>query len=438
MFQLTLLVFKRIVFTFPDKKLENLGLRRPNRFEAGCADWDTDPKIVNVVLDLIGRDCDWSKQNFTVQTFLQSTFQTTPDAKNNFHPNFNNDSGEIVTNLQSRINWLRLSSDDYVKTENLLLDMSALMLQRKIVFHTFLEANLQSGETKTFGGQFQKSYDIFGYRSNHHNSLYISTFSIKEKLSKPKPFKVSDGVSNVGIVVDSIENLEERTKQVLNLPQSVRISIKTKTQPSKLIESKMDLDNLKANEILNIIPKGPIIFTPENLLKKLTRNPRSLVLFTDRDFVTISEINIEAFESQYPQKRLEELKQIANEHIAKDQELRDALDLVQLSKSHTEKGDEAAKTNESIETLSKVDVKKILKEVKENYGKIFKVSDEELESLASMDEEDMTLVDKQIKAAASRRLRIKRKMEMSKEYLSSNRQEPKEGESTGSQQELEK
>ena len=186
----------------------------------------------------------------------------------------------------------------------------------------------------------------------------------------------------------------------------------------------MDLENLKPNDSLSIIPKGPIYFTPENLLKKLAMNPKSLLLFTDRDFVTISEMNIEEFVSQYPRKRLEELKDIANDHIAKDQELRDTLDLVRLSKSHKDKGDETSKTSESTKTLSERDLKDILENVRKDYRQIFKVSDEELEALASMnDDDEMTLVVKQIKAAASRRLRIKRQMEISKEYLIPKKQE---------------
>ena len=157
--------------------------------------------------------------------------------------------------------------------------------------------------------------------------------------SIPKPLKVTDGDSEVDINVESFENLEEKAKQVLNLPQSLRIQIKTKK--GKLIESKMDIDKLKSDDILNIIAKGrgPVEYTPENLLKKLSIDPMNLVLFTDRDFVTISEINVAKFasKSDYDPKHLEALKEIANDRIAKDQELRDTLDLVQLSKSHKDK-----------------------------------------------------------------------------------------------------
>ena len=255
----------------------------------------------------------------------------------------------------------------------------------------------------------------------------VKPYPKQEQLSKP--LKVTDGVLKVGIVVDSIENLEERSKQALNLPQSLLISIKT--QESKLIKSKVDLDDLTANEILTIIPKGPINFTPENLLKRLKMNPKSLVLFTDRDFVTISEINIKEFGNQYPPKHLEKLKKIAEEHIAKDQELRDTFDLVELSKisKRQEKGNErpsATKNpNLNVQSIcySPVALKQILENVKKDYGQIFKISDEELEALAFMgDGDEMILVDKQIKAAASRRLRIKRHMKLSKEYLLSNNQ----------------
>ena len=234
---------------------------------------------------------------------------------------------------------------------------------------------------------------------------------------------MTDGDSEVDINVESFENLEEKAKQVLNLPQSLRILIKTKK--GKLIESKMDIDKLKSDDILNIIPKGrgPVEYTPENLLKKLSIDPMNLVLFTDRDFVTISEINVAKFasKSDYDPKHLEALKEIANDRIAKDQELRDTLDLVQLSKSHKDKENrfEAPTTSESTKTLSKRELEEILVTVKKDYGQIFKLSDEKLEALVASinDDDDMTIVIKQIKAAASRRLRIKRQMKISKEYL---------------------
>ena len=291
---------------------------------------------------------------------------------------------------------------------------------------------------------------------------HMDELLIEERLSKPKPLKVTDGVSRVGIVVDSITNLGERAKKALNLPQSVCISIKT--QDNKLIKSKMDLDNLKPNEILTIIPKGPVNFTPENLLKRLRLNPKSLALFTDRDFVTISEINVDEFENQYPPKRLEELKTIAEDHIAKDQELRDTLDLVQLSKTRTTTAldddimgkirkikeyfpntirsdptntkllEELIKREYLKTTMTKENLnhnvlsicyspnalQQILENVKKDYEQIFKISDKDLEALAFMYDDGMTLEEKQIKAAASRRLRIKRNMKISKEYLQPN------------------
>ena len=229
----------------------------------------------------------------------------------------------------------------------------------------------------------------------------METSMLEEQPSNPKPLKVTDGVSRVGIVVDSIRALEETTKHALDLPQSICISFKT--EENKAIKSKMDLDQLESNEVLTIIPKGPINFTPENLLKRLTTNSKNLALFSDSDFVTLSEINVEEFESQYSRKRLEHLKRIADEHIAKDQELRDTLDLVQLSKS--------------------CNAKNVLKEVKGDFGKIFKVSIEELEALAAMDDDEMPLVVTQIKAAAARRLRMKRQMSIAKEYLLTNKQD---------------
>ena len=113
---------------------------------------------------------------------------------------------------------------------------------------------------------------------------------------------------------------------------------------------------------------------------------------------------------------------MANDRITKDQELRDTLDLVQLSKSHKGKEkryEEAPTTSESTKTLSKRHLEKILVTVKKDYGQIFKLSDEKLEALVASinDDDDMTIVIKQIKAAASRRLRIKRQMKISKEYL---------------------
>ena len=65
----------------------------------------------------------------------------------------------------------------------------------------------------------------------------METSMLKEQLSKPKPLKVCDGVSRVGIVVDSITNLGERAKKALNLPQSVCISIKTQDNKPMILNT---------------------------------------------------------------------------------------------------------------------------------------------------------------------------------------------------------
>ena len=119
-------------------------------------------------------------------------------------------------------------------------------------------SNAQLEKPKTFGKDFEKSYHIIGYRSNHYSSMYMSAFSITEKTSVPKPLKVTDGISIVDIVVDSIENLEAETKQALILPQSIHILIKTQDKPMRTIESRKDIENLESNKIISIIHKGPI------------------------------------------------------------------------------------------------------------------------------------------------------------------------------------
>ena len=70
-----------------------------------------------------------------------------------------------------------------------------------------------------------------------HIESQMDKLLIEERLSKPKPLKVTDGVSRVGIVVDSITNLGERAKKALNLPQSVCISIKTQDNKPMILNT---------------------------------------------------------------------------------------------------------------------------------------------------------------------------------------------------------
>ena len=141
---------------------------------------------------------------------------------------------------------------------------------------------------------------------------------------------------------------------------------------------------------------------------------------------------------------MEELKTIAEDHIAKDQELRDTLDLVQLSKTRTTTAldddimgkirkikeyfpntirsdptntkllEELIKREYLKTTMTKDNLnhnvlsicyspnalQQILENVKKDYEQIFKISDKDLEALAFMYDDGMTLEEKQIKAAA--------------------------------------
>ena len=413
---------------FSDITLKSRGWQRSNLFQS----IDFDPQIIAVVLDLIEKDRTIT-QKYTLQSILKKAFQDNPDNKQSFHSNFT-ESGNIEENLQIRSNWEKLDYNECVKNEKLLLRVLSKSLQRKIVCYQTIRSNLELDDPVTFGEEFRKSFAILGYFGNHNQSYFVSAIPIRKLLSKSKPLIMTDGVAKVGIVVDSFEGLEENAKLTLNLPPNIEITFKTEQKME--IQNLKDVENLNENEILTIIPKGPIDFTPDNLLMKLTIDPKNIFLFTDRDFVTLSEINIEEFEERYDRQRLEGVKEIANDHVAKDQELRDTLDLVHLSKTQG-KGSESPKTSvseaESAKRMVMVDCKDVLEKVKKDYGKIFKASDEELQCLASMDEGPYELIVEQIKTAASRRLRIKRQMETSKQYLLSKKLKSEVDEADSSQ-----
>jgi len=151
-----------------DKKLSALGLQKSKLVLGGreC------PRIVLPILDLIRKDSKWSKSNFTMESLLINSLEVNSTLKNQFHPCFTQNQ-DIVKGLQDYYSWISSSFPEFTQKEDLLLQILANYLQRKIIFHPILKPIYAEEKGKTFGDNFEAVFHIFGYRFRA-NSYYIS------------------------------------------------------------------------------------------------------------------------------------------------------------------------------------------------------------------------------------------------------------------------
>ena len=147
-----------------------LGLQKSKLFLGGTK--DDFPQIALPILDLIGKDSKWSKSNLTMESLLRNSLEVNSTLKNQFHPCFTQNQ-DIVKGLQDYYSWFNLSFEEFIKNEDLLLQILSNYLQRKIIFHPILKPIYGFQKDKTFGDNFEAVFNIFGYRY-HDSSYYIS------------------------------------------------------------------------------------------------------------------------------------------------------------------------------------------------------------------------------------------------------------------------
>ena len=158
---------------FSDKKLHSVGLKGSKLFLGGRES----PKIVHAILDLSQTDPEWSKFNFTIESLLKQAIDYDPSFKAKLPSSFNQNRVRLE-NLQDYFLWANLDRTEFTKSEDLLLDLLAKYLKRRIHFTPILKPIYQEQVEKTYGQDFQSSLSIFGYRL-HTKSFYISATKLK-------------------------------------------------------------------------------------------------------------------------------------------------------------------------------------------------------------------------------------------------------------------
>ena len=144
-----------------------LGLQRSKIFLGGR----DSPRIVLPILDLIGKDSKWSKSKQTMESLLRNSLDVNSTLKSQFHPCFTRNQ-DIVKGLQDSYTWYNLNSEEFVRNEDLLLQILSKFLQRKITFHPILKPVYDVQLGKTFG-DFEAEFHILGFRC-FTSSFYIS------------------------------------------------------------------------------------------------------------------------------------------------------------------------------------------------------------------------------------------------------------------------
>ena len=132
------------------------------------------PIIVLPILDLIGKDPKWSKFGLTMHLLLllSNALEANSTLKSQFHPYFTQNQ-DIVNGLQHYYSWMNLTFQEFIKSEDLLLQILSNYLERKIIFYPILPPLLRIQDAKTFGDHFEAVFHIFGFRYSG-NSFYIS------------------------------------------------------------------------------------------------------------------------------------------------------------------------------------------------------------------------------------------------------------------------
>ena len=107
-----------------------------------------------------------------MESLLRNSLEVNSTLKNQFHPCFTQNQ-DIVKGLQDFYSWFNLTQKEFTQNEDLLFQILANYLQRKIIFRPILKPIFVGQEGKTFGDHFKAEFHIFGYRYRT-NSFYIS------------------------------------------------------------------------------------------------------------------------------------------------------------------------------------------------------------------------------------------------------------------------
>jgi len=107
-----------------------------------------------------------------MESLLRNSLEVDSTLKQQFHPRFTKNQ-DIIYGLQDYNSWVNLTTQEFTKNENLLLQILSNYLQRKIIFHPILKPIYVHQVGKTFGDNFEAVFHIFGYRY-HVQSYYIS------------------------------------------------------------------------------------------------------------------------------------------------------------------------------------------------------------------------------------------------------------------------
>ena len=237
-------------------------------------------------------------------------------------------------------------------------------------------------------------------------------------LSEPKMFKVTDGILSFGITATSLKELKENGKRELGFPSNVQVSV---YHNSQIVQKFKDFEELDQDEVLVVVPNENVEFDVRNLLQKVKIDSDHFLLFSDREMVTLAELDVDVLKSEEDEIFLEEIKEAAVNSINEEQELRDSLGLVYLDQQH-HKVNIQTTTSLSSDFLAKENLELILR----NPGKICDIRDTELEALTNLDTDEFLYtygpcVNK-VSTAARRRLTLKRQIQSAEYFLESKQQ----------------
>ena len=143
-----------------------------------------------------------------------------------------------------------------------------------------------------------------------------------------KPLFVSDGLIHVGIVAKSIEELHKIARRELCYQENTQVSI---FRSNKKVVLSDEFQILEPFENLIVMPKCDIKFSVRNLLKKLKFRADNILLFSDKDIVTLAKMNVNEHSAYEDIDFLKGVKELAISHIQEEQELRDSLGLAYLA-----------------------------------------------------------------------------------------------------------
>ena len=245
-------------------------------------------------------------------------------------------------------------------------------------------------------------------------------------LLKPKPLVITDGLTHIGVVVQTFSELHEKSQNRLKLNTTLQILAFNQKNEHTLIEGYDDLHALSPHQVLMVIPLKWQEFelSIEKICEMLRKDPKNLYFLTEKDFVNLRNMNVnEVIKSgKYTLKELERIKKMAKEHLWRDQELLDRLDFIDLCKVQTAKSN----PNQLNPILIKdnEDKQSLLTSIIKNVAELYEISTEELHTLASMDLKKMIplhgIMAKQLKENASRIVRFKKEISSAKSFLQVN------------------